>query len=241
MEVFKADSVDAVLGEDYQSPIKPVKQYGRSNESFLSRMKNRNAREQRTVVDASAVKKAVKVKATKKKQQTPASSSSASDLIEDLECSQDMKKFIKDEFARERALYHFLPESQIASAIVHRFRTHIANSGARVKRAEIEGRKTVRRSPLKLSGSHSRKKASVDTDDNSEDDEVEIDDFEDDENFRIPDVGSFSLSPSKSQTKFTKNILMRFASDLGKASKIIFKKSREFSLTQRPPPPGGVK
>ena len=31
--------------------------------------------------------------------------------------------------------------------------------------------------------------------------------------FQIPDAGSFSLSPSTSQLKFAKNILMRFASD----------------------------
>ena len=213
MEAFKDDSDDSNLGQDYKSPIKPVKQYGRSNDSFLSRMKARNARDHRTIVDASEVKKASKLKASKKKQEQAASSVSASDLIEELECSQDMKKFIKDEFSRERALYNFLPDSQIARAIIHRFRTHIANSGARVKRAEEEGRKTVRRSPLKLSGGHSKKKASVDTDDNSEDDEVEISDFDDDANFRIPDAGSFSLSPSASQLKLSKNILMRFAPD----------------------------
>ena len=213
MEVLGEDPVDSSLGQDYKSPIKPLKQYGRrSNESFLSRMKTRNSREHRTVVDASAVKKAAKLKASKKKQEQADSSVSVSDLIEDLECSQDMKKFIKDEFTRERALYHFLPDSQIASTIIHRFRTHIANSGARVKRAEVEGRKTLRRSPLKLTGGHSKKKASVDTDDNSEDD-VEISDFEDDVELRIPDAGSFSLSPSASQLKLSKNILMRFAPD----------------------------
>ena len=69
MEISKDDSVDSSLGQDYKSPIKPVKQYGRrSNESFLSRMKTRNSRELRTVVDASAVKKAAKLKAAKKKQ-----------------------------------------------------------------------------------------------------------------------------------------------------------------------------
>ena len=213
MEVLGEDPVDSSLGQDYKSPIKPLKQYGRrSNESFLSRMKTRNSREHRTVVDASAVKKAAKLKASKKKQEQADSSVSVSDLIEDLECSQDMKKFIKDEFSRERALYHFLPDSQIASTVIHRFRTHIANSGARVKRAEVEGRKTLRRSPLKLSGGHSKKKASVDTDDNSEDD-VEISDFDDDANMRIPDAGSFSLSPSATQLKLSKNILMRFAPD----------------------------
>ena len=128
MEVLGEDPVDSSLGQDYKSPIKPVKQYGRRcNESFLSRMKTRNSREHRTVVDASAVKKAAKLKASKKKQEQAASSVSVPDLIEDLECSQDMKKFIKDEFSRERALYHFLPDSQIASTIIHRFRTHIAN------------------------------------------------------------------------------------------------------------------
>ena len=213
MEIFQDDSVDSNLGQDYKSPIKSVKHYGRSGDSFLSRMKIRNSREQRTVVDANDVIKASKLKASKKKQKATASSTSASDLFEDLECSQDMKKFIKDEYTRERALYPFLPDSQIASAIVHRFRTHIANSGVRVKRAEVESRKNVRRSPLKLSGSRNRKKASVDTDDNSEDDEVKISDFEDDGNFNIPHSGSFSLTPSTSQLKLSKNILMRFASD----------------------------
>ena len=118
MEISKDDSVDSSLGQDYKSPIKPVKQYGRRcNESFLSRMKTRNSREHRTVVDASAVKKAAKLKASKKKQEQAASSVSVPDLIEDLECSQDMKKFIKDEFSRERALYDFLPDTQTASAL----------------------------------------------------------------------------------------------------------------------------
>ena len=68
MEVSNYDSVDSSLGQDYKSPIKPVKQYGRrSNESFLSRMKTRNSREHRTVVDSSAVKKAAKLNALKKK------------------------------------------------------------------------------------------------------------------------------------------------------------------------------
>ena len=57
------------------------------------------------------------------------------------------------------------------------FRTHIANSGARVKRTEVAVKETVRRSPVKLTG-RGHKKEPVDTDDNSK---VEISDFDDDE------------------------------------------------------------
>ena len=126
------DSFDSLLGPDYKSPLKPAKQYGRSGEGFLSRMKSRNARELRTVIDDTEVRKPPKKRTTKVKKLEP-TVFRAADLIEDLECSQDMKRFITTEYQRERRLYNFLPDPQVARAVIHRFRTHIANYGSRVK------------------------------------------------------------------------------------------------------------
>ena len=69
------DSFDSLLGQDYKSPLKPAKQYGRSGEGFLSRMKSRNARELRTVIDDTEVKKHPKKKASKLKKKLEPSAS----------------------------------------------------------------------------------------------------------------------------------------------------------------------
>ena len=69
------DSFDSLLGQDYKSPLKPAKQYGRSSRGFLSRMKSRNARELRTVIDDTEVKKPPKKRASKLKKKLEPSAS----------------------------------------------------------------------------------------------------------------------------------------------------------------------
>merc|ERR1712098_24201 len=109
--------------------------------------------------------------------------------MEDVKCHPKMKQFIEAEYQREKLKYPFLPEAQIISALIHRYKTHRHQINLDRKSPSSQtrsGRKSNGATSKKLSGRFSRKSgASVDTDDNSGD-EVEIGDFSDDEKVQKP-------------------------------------------------------
>ena len=195
-----------VVSRDEERAKSKPKQYpgSKKNEDFMGRMKLLASRQQRVTVDTSNIK--MHGKSNKKRlYQTLV----AQEIIDSLDCSEEMKTFIQAEFKRERKMYTFLPDNQIVNSIIHRYKTHTINSSGLGKiKIQAKNLKVKRGPSAKLKG---RKKAvaSVDTDDVSE---AEISEFDDDD-FSIPDKGSFSLSPSTSQLRVYKHVLTRFASD----------------------------
>lgn len=182
---------------------------------FLERMKEKASRNERIHLD---IKKPVRkpasgVKGRGKKMEV---NKTGEELMGELECSPTMKKFIMSEFQREKQIYTFLPSSQVASAILHRYKTHLENKSS-VGSSPMTSRgspspkasssKPKKRQSVKI-GSKRKIGASVDTDDNSD---VDISDFDDED--PLPDNGSFALSPAPSQLKLQKRMLARFAMD----------------------------
>ena len=149
------------------------KQYpgAKKEDNFKVRMKLLASRQQRITIDTSTMKSIGK--SNKKRLYHTLV---AQEVIDSLDCSEEMKNFIKSEFKRERKMYTFLPDNQIVNSIIHRYKTHILNSPkSRSSRTLSRNSKVKRGSSAKLKG---RKKtvASVDTDDASD---AEISEFED--------------------------------------------------------------
>ena len=129
-----------------------------------------------------------------------------SDVLSKLECSPKMKKFIMSEISKEKAKYTHLPSTQVASKVLHRY--HEMRMNLRIVPKE-EGNTVSRPADVRLSG-RKRNMASVETDDSGSDD-IDISEF-DEEKLPIPSPGAFALSPSPSQLKANKRLLL-FLSD----------------------------
>jgi len=210
------DDKDSEINNKLDKSTKP-KQYGpastKSSGNFLTRMKALESDYGIKVVMKGSSGTPRKVSS---KRNMASSSSGPKEKFKDVKCHPKMKQFIEAEYQREKLKYPFLPEAQIISALIHRYKTHRHQSNLDRKNTSSQtrsGRKSNGSKSKKLAGRISRKSgASVDTDDNSGD-EVEIGDFSDDEK-DIPPPGAFALSPCNSQIKlFSKHVLTRFSRD----------------------------
>ena len=115
--------------------------------------------------------------------------------IEELTCSQGMKDFLMVEYEREKSIYSNISKTQIANAVIHRFKTYLVNAGKGLgKERNIKKDATRRRklmSPV-IFKSH------------------DVSEFGD-VNMKPPEAGSFSLSTSAQLRN--KLLLVRFISD----------------------------
>ena len=115
---------------------------------------------------------------------------SGEEIIDSLQYSPSMRQFMMEEYKREKNLYSFLPSTQVASAIIHRYKTHLENSSKNQENTKTQ-------SSVKLSAERK-----ADENDNS--------DVEYGENM-LP--GIFHLTPSGSLLKHQKTLLTRFVAD----------------------------
>merc|ERR1719186_673232 len=134
-----------------------------------------------------------------------------------------MKKFIFTEFEREKVSHNFLPEKQVALAVIHRYNSYIASSSNKARLAAAIPRKIPRGKSPKLGRKVSKlvklgaKKPSVGDSGfleqtETDSDEVDIQEFDED----IPVKGIFSIIPSSSRKRSTKQklqLLVRYNSD----------------------------
>jgi len=191
----------------YLSP----KEKGHGKMTFMERMKERNSKQPRVITELGSSSKSKHKVTTKEDRENP---------FENLKCSSDMRRFILSEFQREKVACNFLPEKQVAMAVIHRYKSYIASSkyeGVSPSSKNITKDKQF----LKIGGKKSRTKkigkkaASVGDSgflDDSDNEKLDIEEF-DENNLPIPAVGSFTLNPSPAQIKFHKQVLVRYNSD----------------------------
>ena len=127
--------------------------------------------------------------------------------IEKVKCSPEMKRFMMVEYDRERRKYSDCPETQIAHSVIHRYKTHMANSGKKMRSSTAESSKKP--------GTRRKTSSSpVEAEENEAESDLSISEFDEDElHLQPPEAGSFSLSPSPSQLRSSKNPLVRFTRD----------------------------
>jgi len=180
--------------------------------SFLERMRERNSKEPRLLTDLGSSSKSKFKNASNKLNGNP---------LDKLKCSPAMKKFILSEFKREKVSYNFLPEQQVAMAVIHRYNTYIASLGGNTKWVNLSSKKNNKiNQSANVGGNKTNfKKNSVKGSsvgdsgflDDSGIEEVEIQEF-DENDLPIPSKGSFSLNPSLAQLK-SKRLLVLYNSD----------------------------
>ena len=179
--------------------------------NFLERMKRRDQREVRRGIlqggEPSPRLKKYPAASLSRSRKKPAAAAVKPNPIEELDCSQDMKSFMLTEHAREKVLYKDVPESQIANSIIHRFRTHLANSG-KSRGGNGKTSASSRKKPL----SSVEIGSGDDSEEEEEEEEVSIQEFDEAE-LQPPAEGSFSLSPSPRQLRSCRSLLLRFTTD----------------------------
>ena len=187
---------------------------GKAEGNFLERMRRRDQKEVRRGIllggEPSPRLKKYPAASTSRRRARPVAPATPNP-IEELDCSQDMKDFMMAEHAREKELYKDVAENQIANSVIHRFRTHLANSE---KPKDVLSRKSkVGNMKAKVS-SRKKPKSSVEigSGEESEEDDISIQEFDEAE-LPPPAEGSFSLSPSPSQLRRSRNLLVRFTTD----------------------------
>ena len=161
--------------------------------SFMERMRERNLMQSRVLTETGSSSKSKHKIIPKKDKDSP---------FEHLKCSPAMRKFISSEFRREKAACNFLPEKQVALAVIHRYKSYIANSNNKYKCTNSK------KQPLTLRGKSKTKKigkrkvpvGESGSLENSDDEQFEIEEF-DECNLPVPAEGSFSLNPSPAQMK----------------------------------------
>jgi len=175
-------------------------------------MRERNSKEPRLQTELGSSSKSKFKKASNQRKGNP---------LDNLKCSPAMKKFILSEFKREKVSHNFLPEQQVAMAVIHRYKTYIASSGGNTKGVNLSSKKNKKINQFaKIGGNktkfkkNSKKGSSVGDSgflDDLGNEEVEIQEF-DENDLPIPSMGSFSLNPSPAQSK-SKRLLVRYNSD----------------------------
>ena len=159
---------------------------------FLARMKQRELTKRSKQTPPQPVREEHSHKSAKSRKSRGKPRNSSDDPISALPCSPGMKSFVRKEFERELAS-SCLPEAQVKLAVVHRYRTMVANSEERKKGA---GR------PSKLGRVIPKPQ-----------DEVVIEDFDSDQLEELPAEGSLALEPSGSELGKNTTLLLRFNQD----------------------------
>eukprot|EP00092_Neocalanus_flemingeri_P040708 GFUD01044320.1.p1 GENE.GFUD01044320.1~~GFUD01044320.1.p1 ORF type:complete len:720 (-),score=271.55 GFUD01044320.1:173-2254(-) len=165
--------------------------------NFMERMKERkrNAMQARLWTETGA-------KATKLKSQV-AQKKSPHHLFEKLKCSPAMKKFVIAEFEREKLSHNYLPEKQVALAVIHRYKCGIAKS---------VGKNSPKKTPPRRKSAKLGRKVLKVAETETDSEEVDIQEFDEDD-LPLPEKGSFSINPSTTQLKCDKQLLVRYNSD----------------------------
>merc|ERR1719234_2521923 len=181
--------------------------------SFMERMRERNSKLPRVITELGSSSKS-KHKIIPK--------GDKENLFESLKCSSAMRRFILSEFQREKVACNFLPEKQVAMAIIHRYKSYIASSSSKYKGGSPNSKNIIKdKQCLKIGGKKSRTKkigkkaASVGDSgflENSDNEQLDIEEF-DENNLPIPAEGSFTLNPSPAQMKLHHQVLVRYNSD----------------------------
>jgi len=210
VETLKAEKVRKC----YPSP----KEKGRLN--FMERMRDRNSKMARLKTDPGFKSKSRFSKELSKQENK--------DPFGHLKCSPAMKKFILSEFEREKVSCNFLPSKQVALAVIHRYRSYIASSANKSKVTTSSPRKSLNcKKSSKLGGGKKSKLVKVfkkqapsvgDSGFLEEQTETDIEDIDiqefDEDDLPIPERGSFSVNPSPSHFKSSKqHLLVRYNSD----------------------------
>ena len=164
--------------------------------NFLQRMKIRDKRQVEAGI-LSSVKFRQKFPAVRRRKSVPPQSAKPNP-IEETNCSQEMKDFMVLEYEREKKIYSDIPDAQVANSIIHRFKTHKANSRKKIKLSQEE--KVV----------ESDKAKEYHSGEDSE--ELIISEF-DEEELKPPPAGNFSLSPPSAVVSKTRNLVVRFTTD----------------------------
>ena len=185
-------------------------------QNFLERMRRRDQREvKRGILHGGEPRpktySAASTSRRKKKPAAPARAEAGPNPIEELSCSKDMKDFMRAEYDREKEKYKDVPKNQIANSIIHRYRTHQANSG---KSKDVPSLKSKEGSMKRRASGRKKPLSSVEigSGQESDEDEISIQEFDEAE-FQPPAEGSFSLSPSPRQLRSRRNLLVRFTKD----------------------------
>ena len=203
--------VGEAVAEEEEEEVED-KEEGQMN--FLQRMKVRDSREVKAGLLSGGGTSGRKGKKNSQ-------ASGKQNPIEELNCSKEMKQFIRGEYEREKKLYSDYPETQVANSVIHRFKTHLANSKAGNNKQPSKERNEPALDPP-----------------SDADSEVSISEF-DESDLLPPKEGSFSLSPSPGLLGKSRNLLVRFTTD-GESDAITNRKSdlvlRRYNLSRETSP-----
>ena len=195
----KVDNVESKPSPTSNTPSEKKK-------TFLDRMKEINSKQYRIQISEPTSKKG-KSKAKRKssggKKRTKMNQ--ALKMFEGLPCSPNMKKLLISEFERERVKSSFLPEIQVASAVIHRYKSHMANTMAN---APPSAKKP--KLPAKLGTKKSGSRVDSGQETECEEENLEIEEFSEE---HLPGQGCFSITPSLVNKESFSKILLRFNQD----------------------------
>jgi len=173
--------------------------------TFLDRMKEINSKQYRIQVSEPTSKKGKSKSKAKRKSaggKKRTKMNQALKMLEELPCSPNMKKLLISEFERERRDRSFLPEIQVASAVIHRYKSHMAATMAN------STRKPKLSAELGLKRSDSRADRGLETE--CEEGNLDIEEFSEE---HLPGQGCFSITPSPVNKESFSKILLRFNQD----------------------------